>query len=93
MRKALSLALALGAASLVAACGGGGSAPGTTGALPPGTPAQLAPNTVSMTLKNPSASSGSSLRHPTYVSTGTASIGVVVTNQGATPSPAQFVKR
>ena len=93
MRKAVTLALALGAISLATACGGGAGsgAPGGPGALPPGLPTTSIPNSVSMTIKIPKAPSVSSSRHPNYVSSGTQSIGVVVTNQGATPSPAQFV--
>lgn len=90
MRKALSLALALGAAML-AACGGGTGVTGSSGALVPGPAGQSSPDTVSITIKIPSASSASTSRRPHYISPGTQSIGVVVTDQGATPSPAQFV--
>jgi hypothetical protein len=92
MRKTVRLALALGALSL-AACGGGGSgAPGASGALLPGPPTNNPPRVVSVAIKIPAAPSATgAARHATYVSPGTQSIGVVVTNQGAAPSLAQFV--
>ncbi|HTX56958.1 MAG TPA: hypothetical protein VMD47_07620 [Candidatus Acidoferrales bacterium] len=97
MRYRFALALAL-TALFVAACGGGG---GSSGALPPssggasggsGSDNSTSAVTVALTIKIPNApSSTSSARRPSYVSPGTQSIGVVVTNQGATPSPAQYV--
>ncbi len=92
MRQRFALAL-LAAAIVTAACGGGGGT--SSGALPPaannpGGSNPAAAVIVSFTIKIPTGSS-SSLRHPHYVSPGTQSIGVVVTNQGQAPSPAQYV--
>ncbi|HET9030305.1 MAG TPA: hypothetical protein VFN49_09010, partial [Candidatus Aquilonibacter sp.] len=75
----------------LAACGGGGSSsPGVAGVAPPVGGGSHAPNLVSLTVKIPSSSSSPGAKRGAYVSPGTQSIGVVVTNQGATPGPAQY---
>lgn len=86
----LWLGAAIGALAAVAACGGGGAA-GPAGALPAPVPSSQGAGHLKLVIKIPQPSSASSARRrPNYISGATQSIGVVVTNQGMSPSPAQF---
>lgn len=90
MRYTLAPAFALAFIAGLVACGGGG---GTQAVLPVNNPPShsLSGAIVSMRIVIPTPPPASSQgRHGYYVSPGTQSIGVVVTNQGATPSAAQY---
>ncbi len=91
--KRLSLISLTAAALLIAGCGGGGGSlpsSGNGGGAGPITPQTKTTLTFSIRI-SPSSSTSNSKRTPNYVSPGTQSLGIVVTNQGASPSPAQYV--
>lgn len=95
--KRLSLISLTAAALIIAGCGGGtgGSLPlGNTGSGSGGGSPVTNQAKTSLTFSiriSSSPSSSSSKRTPNYISPGTQSLGVVVTNQGASPSAAQYV--
>src|SRR5579862_9203797 len=91
MRHQWRLGFALITAAFIAACGGGGG--GGSSAVPAApTSGALTPSGVSVKIKIPMApNTQTSSRRAHYISPGTQSIGVVVTPQGLTPSPAQYV--
>jgi len=84
---------AVAALALAAACGGGGSGVlGGPAVVPAPSQSAAAPaGSVSMVIKIPTSPGTSSSRRPSYISPNTQSIGVVVTNQGFSPSPAVFI--
>jgi hypothetical protein len=85
--RLLFAAAVLGAAALASACGGGG---GTAMNPAPAQTSISQPDQLSLSIKIPKAPPASSSRRPSFISPATQSLGVVVTNQGFTPSPAQF---
>jgi len=87
----LLFAAAACAGLALAACGGGGHSAGPS-FLPTAQPSAQASDAISLAIKIPQpGSSPSARRRPNYISSATQSIGVVVTSQGYSPSPAQYV--
>jgi hypothetical protein len=93
LRSSFNFALsgvAIAALAVVAACGGGGGVSGPGAVVPAPSASAQTTGRLSLLIKIPQPSSSSSGRHPNYISAATQSIGVVVTNQGFSPSPPQF---